>query len=203
MLGNPTASAVPAPRNLKWLWLLVPAAVVLSSLRSFLVLQLLSALVLFAALFVILAVLAAGYVLLIVAADHVFEYVGAGKTLIHSSSASTSANRLKTLEIASPGVKALSFVAAAAQTTVKGHENRAFSNAGMDGRVAATMFALKRGIVHLPSLASGPQTVEKPVASVAKVQHSLPEERLGTPRRKTVLTGEPPRSTLPLPGMRQ
>jgi hypothetical protein len=64
-----------ARRNFKWLWLLVPVATVLSSFRSFLVLQLLSAMVLFTLLFVILVFLAALFVFLLLAADCILDWM--------------------------------------------------------------------------------------------------------------------------------
>lgn len=60
--------------DLRWLWLLAPGVVVFASLRSFLVLQLLSAILLFALLFVMLAVLIAVFVALVVGFDHVFQW---------------------------------------------------------------------------------------------------------------------------------
>lgn len=64
-----------ARRNFKWLWLLVSVATVLVSFRSFLVLQLLSAMVLFALLFVILAALAALFVFLLLAVGYVLDWM--------------------------------------------------------------------------------------------------------------------------------
>lgn len=60
--------------DLRWLWLLAPGVAVFASLRSFLVLQLLSAILLFALLFVMLAVLIAVFVALVVGFDHVFQW---------------------------------------------------------------------------------------------------------------------------------
>jgi hypothetical protein len=56
------------------LWLLAPAVAVLASLQSYLVLQLLSALLLFTALFVIFAALIAVFLLLLVAIGRVVQW---------------------------------------------------------------------------------------------------------------------------------
>ena len=72
-------------RDSKWLWLLGPAAVVLSSLESYLVLQLLSALVLFTVVFAILAALAVGFALLTVALDCAFQWTIAALSSIGRS----------------------------------------------------------------------------------------------------------------------
>jgi len=63
-----------ARTNLKWLWLLVPAAVIVASLRSYFVLQLLSIILIFVVLFTILAALAAVSVFLLLAVGHISEW---------------------------------------------------------------------------------------------------------------------------------
>jgi len=63
-----------AHTNLRWLWLLVPGLAVFVSLRSFLVLQLLSAILLFAVLFVMLAALVAVFVALVVGFDRIIQW---------------------------------------------------------------------------------------------------------------------------------
>ena len=66
-------SSLTSCKNPKWLWLLVPSAMGLLSFESYLVLQLLSALVLFALLFASLAVLAGAFALCVIAADHLLQ----------------------------------------------------------------------------------------------------------------------------------
>ncbi|MGA7921592.1 MAG: hypothetical protein WCA38_18175 [Candidatus Acidiferrales bacterium] len=73
MFCNSSTFLVRARRNFRWLWLLVPAVAILASLKSYLVLQQLSAVVLFTALFVIFAALIAVFLLLVVAIDHIFH----------------------------------------------------------------------------------------------------------------------------------
>jgi hypothetical protein len=67
-------SSFAARKNLKWLWLLVPAAAILASLESYFVLQWLSVVVLFLMLFAILAALAVVSVLLLLAAGYMSEW---------------------------------------------------------------------------------------------------------------------------------
>jgi len=61
-------------RNLRWLWLLVPAAVIVAAIQSFLVLQLLSAILLFAVLFLAFAAVVAVFLLLLVALDRILGW---------------------------------------------------------------------------------------------------------------------------------
>ncbi len=56
-------------RWFKWMWLLIPTAVGLASIRSYYVLQLLSATLIFTALFLTIAILVALYALLVLLAD--------------------------------------------------------------------------------------------------------------------------------------
>lgn len=63
----------------------VPAVAILASLKSYLVLQLLSAVVLFTALFVTVAALIAVFLLLLVAIDHIFHLSMVALTLIGRS----------------------------------------------------------------------------------------------------------------------
>lgn len=62
-----------AHRNVGWLWSLVPVVAILASLKNYVVLQLLSAVVLFTVFFVIFAALIAVFLLLLVAIDHIFQ----------------------------------------------------------------------------------------------------------------------------------
>lgn len=61
-------------RNFKWLCLLTGVVVALASLQSYFVLQQLSAIALFTALFIIVAALIFVFLLLVAAVDHVFGW---------------------------------------------------------------------------------------------------------------------------------
>jgi hypothetical protein len=74
MFGDSAASSLTLHGNLKWLWLLVAAATVLLSFKSYFVLQLLAALGLFTLVFAILAVLAAAFASLVIAADRLVQW---------------------------------------------------------------------------------------------------------------------------------
>ncbi len=74
MSFNSLVSSFAARKNLKWLWLLMPAAAILASLEGYFVLQLLSVIVLFLVLFAILAAMAVVSVLLLLAVGHTFEW---------------------------------------------------------------------------------------------------------------------------------
>ena len=77
MFSNPQFSILTARKNLKWLSLLGSALLVLASLRSYFVLQLLSAMLLFALLFAILASMVASFALLVIATDQILEWAAA------------------------------------------------------------------------------------------------------------------------------
>ena len=77
MFSNPQFSILTARKNLKWLSLLGSALLVLASLRSYFVLQLLSATLLFALLFAILASMVASFALLVIATDQILEWAAA------------------------------------------------------------------------------------------------------------------------------
>jgi hypothetical protein len=77
MLSNSHVSISTVRKNLKWLWLTAPALPVLAAVRSYFVLQLLSAGLLFTLLFATLAALTALFVLLLVAAYHALEWAAA------------------------------------------------------------------------------------------------------------------------------
>lgn len=80
-----------ARRRFKWLWLLVPVVVALSSLQSYVVLQLLSGMLLFTLLFAILAALAALFAMLVVAAHYVLDWMGVAiASIAHSFQSSVS-----------------------------------------------------------------------------------------------------------------
>ncbi len=85
MFCNSLTFLVRARRDFRWLWLPVPAVAILASLKSYLVLQLLSAVVLFTALFVTVAALIAVFLLLLVAIDHIFHLSMVALTLIGRS----------------------------------------------------------------------------------------------------------------------
>lgn len=83
-----------------------------------------------------------------------------GKTWIHPSAASKLASRAQTPEVTSREVEVLQFVAAGksnkeigaslgvTEGTVKAHVNHILAKFGVNGRVAAIMQALERGIVR-------------------------------------------------------
>jgi hypothetical protein len=71
---NSRVSQFAVRKNLKWLWLSVPVPAAIASFESYFVLQLLSVIVLFLALFSILAALAVVSVLLLLALGHAFEW---------------------------------------------------------------------------------------------------------------------------------
>ncbi|HTV57982.1 MAG TPA: hypothetical protein VMJ93_03840 [Verrucomicrobiae bacterium] len=72
MQSNSPALPSNGHANLKWLWLLAPAIAILAALRNFVALQFLSALLLFAAAFLILAALVAGFLLFLDGVDHFY-----------------------------------------------------------------------------------------------------------------------------------
>ena len=86
-----------------------------------------------------------------------------GKTWIHPDAASKLADRVQKPEMTSRELEVLMLVAGGksnkeigqllgvTEGTVKVHVNHLFAKLGVDGRVAATMLALERGIVHLPT----------------------------------------------------
>ena len=76
-LATSQVSISTARKNLKWLSLLGSALLVLASVRSYFVLQLLSATLLFALLFAILASLVASFTLLVIATDQLLEWAAA------------------------------------------------------------------------------------------------------------------------------
>lgn len=77
MLSNSHVSISTVRKNLKWLWLPATGLTVLASLRSDLVLQLLSAMAMFTLLFALVAALAVLIVLVLVEAVHVLEWAAA------------------------------------------------------------------------------------------------------------------------------
>jgi DNA-binding NarL/FixJ family response regulator len=88
--------------------------------------------------------------------------VSDGKTWIYPSAASKLADRLQSPDMTPREVEILQYVAAGksnkeigellgiTEGTVKVHVNHVFGKLGVEGRVAATMLALQRGIVQLP-----------------------------------------------------
>lgn len=62
------------PRSLKWIWLLVPTMVALSSLRSYQALQLLSAMLLLAVFSLIFTALIVLFLLALLAVGHLIEW---------------------------------------------------------------------------------------------------------------------------------
>jgi hypothetical protein len=74
MSCNSLVSMLAARRILKWLWLLVPTLVIFSSLRSYLILQLLSAMLLFMALFLFCGALLGAFLLVVVALDQLIQW---------------------------------------------------------------------------------------------------------------------------------
>jgi two-component system, NarL family, response regulator len=104
-----------------------------------------------------------------------------GETWIHSSAASRLAERLQMPDMTPREVDVLQFVVAGksnkeigqllnvTEGTVKVHVNHIFAKLGVDGRVAATLLALQRGIVHLPvTPAPKPASGDPPAKSLAR-----------------------------------
>jgi len=87
-----------------------------------------------------------------------------GETWMHASAASKLALRMQAPEITSREMEVLQLIAAGksnkeigqflgvTEGTVKVHVNHIFSKLGVDGRVAASMLAVQRGIVHVPGV---------------------------------------------------
>jgi hypothetical protein len=75
MAAHSPALAVYFRRNVRWLWLLMPAAVVLDSLWSFLALQVLCAMLLFAACFLAFTAFIGAFLSLVLAADSFFAWL--------------------------------------------------------------------------------------------------------------------------------
>ena len=85
-----------------------------------------------------------------------------GTSWIHPSAASMLANRIQKKDISSREFEVLRLVASGksnkeigtslgvTEGTVKVHVNHLFAKLGVEGRVAATVLAMQRGIVHLP-----------------------------------------------------
>jgi hypothetical protein len=61
--------------NCKWLWLLLSAGAIVALLHSFIVLQLLSAILLFAAFYVICAAVVGAFFVLLAALDRLFQWI--------------------------------------------------------------------------------------------------------------------------------
>lgn len=92
--------------------------------------------------------------------------VRAGETWIHPSMTARLVDRLQAPDITTRETEILELVAAGksnkeigvalgiTEGTVKVHVNHIFSKFGVDGRVAATLRALERGILHLPPRAA-------------------------------------------------
>lgn len=95
MLSNSHVSISTVRKNLKWLWLPATGLTVLASLRSDLVLQLLSAMAMFTLLFALVAALAVLIVLVLVEAVHVLEWAAAQ---FASTGGDISCHRLAMLE---------------------------------------------------------------------------------------------------------
>jgi two-component system NarL family response regulator len=101
-----------------------------------------------------------------------------GKTWIHPSAASKLVDRMQTPEITSREVEVLQFVAVGksnkeigcllgiAESTIKAHVNHILAKLGVDGRVAATVLALQRGIVH-----SSPRPEPIPAGSISRMKN--------------------------------
>ncbi len=86
-----------------------------------------------------------------------------GQTWVHPSAASALADRIQSPDVTPREREVLDLMAAGrsnkeigmqlgvTEGTVKVHVNHLFAKLGVDGRVAASMLALKRGIVQLPA----------------------------------------------------
>jgi DNA-binding NarL/FixJ family response regulator len=98
-----------------------------------------------------------------IALQECIRAVLAGETWIHPSLASRLADRLQAPDITARESEILQLVGAGnsnkeigvrlgiTEGTVKIHVNHIFAKLGVDGRVAATLHALERGILHLPT----------------------------------------------------
>ena len=74
MACNSTTSLVRGRTNLGLLWLLVPVGAILSTLKSYFALQLLSAVLLFAVFFLMCVALIAAFLTILAMVDHIFRW---------------------------------------------------------------------------------------------------------------------------------
>jgi hypothetical protein len=92
MSAHSPALAVHFRRHVRWLWLLMPAAVALDSLWSFLALQILCAMLLFAAFFLAFAALIAAFLSIVLAIDSFLAWLSSS-LFSHSRAVFTRAPR--------------------------------------------------------------------------------------------------------------